>query len=248
MEALLALLLVVASVAAGVLLTREAAPATETRAAASAAVAADSPGSTALDGDFSQVYADVADGVGLVVVVSCAGESFTGSAFLVGADTMLTAAHVVSDVADVRVELDAAVVGATVESIDLTHDLALLRLDAPVPGHVFEFSSGDPPTGAPVAAIGYPLGEARTLTVGTISGLDRDISTETGDYEGLVQTDTAINPGSSGGPVLAASGEVVAVADAVRIDAQGIGFGVAASVAADLAHGSGPRTSPQPCR
>lgn len=246
-QSLLALLLVVASVAAGALLTRDVAPASQSRAPAVDATAPASPDVTHPDRDFSQVYADVADGIGLVSVVSCAGESYTGSAFLVDEDTMLTAAHVVSDAADVRVELDRAVVGATVEALDLTHDLALLRLDAPVPGHVFELADGDLRTGAPVAAIGYPMGEARTLTVGTISGLDRDISTATGDYEGLVQTDTAINPGSSGGPVVDRSGEVVAVADAVRIDAQGIGFGVPASTADELAFGSGPGTTIEQC-
>lgn len=249
----LTVLLVTVSATAGVLLTREPTSVTQSRSPASEVVATEERvGAAALPaspaGDFSQVYADVQDGIGRVSVVSCDGESFTGSAFLVDEDTMLTAGHVVADTTDVSVDLDGKAVDVTVETIELNHDLALLRLDAPVPGHVFRFSAADLRTGMPVAAIGFPMGEAKTLTVGAISGLDRDISTETGDYEGMVQTDTAINPGSSGGPLLDASGEVVAVADAMRTDAHGIGFGIPAATAAGVADGVTPGTPPEPCR
>ncbi len=60
-----------------------------------------------------------------------------------------------------------------------------------------------------------------------MSGLDREVTTETGSYTQMLQTDTAINPGSSGGPVLDLHGRIVGVADAERTDAQGIGFGCA---------------------
>ena len=85
-----------------------------------------------------------------------------------------------------------------------------------------------------MAAIGYPLDEPKTLTEGTISGLDREIDTESGSFDGMVQTDTAINPGNSGGPLVDLDGQVVGVADAIRKNAQGIGFAIPASSADDV--------------
>src|SRR5699024_53326 len=90
--------------------------------------------------------------------------------------------------------------------------------------------------GEKVAAIGYPFGQPKSLTEGTVSGTDRKIRTESGTLTDLVQTDTAINPGNSGGPLVNLDGAVVGVATAVRADAQGIGYAVPSqSIAGPLA-------------
>jgi len=183
--------------------------------------------------DFSAVYADVHDGVGQVLVETCDG-MFSGTAFLVSPSLMATAAHVIENSTSLQVELEGELIDADVFGVDLSNDLALLELEEEVDGHVFAFAPEDPEPGTRIAAIGFPLGEPKTLTEGTVSGLDRHIETRSGSYDGLMQTDTAINPGSSGGPLLDITGRVVGVADAIRTDAQGIGFAVPATTASAL--------------
>jgi|GEM_PF-2868938 S1-C subfamily serine protease len=188
-------------------------------------------------GDFSDVYETVNSGVGQVLVETCDDGDFTGTAFLVRPRLMVTAQHVVEGASRVDVDFDGDVLGARIDGVDLDSDLAVLRLERRVGGHLFDVASDDPVPGTRVAAIGYPLDEPKTLTEGTISGLDRVIDTESGTFSGLLQTDTAINPGNSGGPLVDLDGDVVGVADAIRENAQGIGFAVPASTAADLLTG-----------
>lgn len=185
-------------------------------------------------GDFAAVYETVHDGVAQVLVETCDDGDYTGTAFLVRPQLMVTAQHVVEDASEVRVDFDGRVLDATIDGVDLRHDLAVLRLARRVDGHIFDFVADDAVPGTRVAAIGYPLDEPKTLTEGTISGLDREIDTESGSFDGMVQTDTAINPGNSGGPLVDLNGEVVGVADAIRENAQGIGFAVPAAAADDL--------------
>jgi S1-C subfamily serine protease len=185
-------------------------------------------------GDFAGVHQSVHGGVAQVLVETCDDGDYTGTAFLVGPRLMVTAQHVVDDASRIRVEFDDRRLVAGIEGVDLPSDLAVLRLEKPVDGHVFDFAGGDAVPGTRVAAIGYPLDEPKTLTEGTISGLDRKIDTESGSFDGMVQTDTAINPGNSGGPLVDLNGEVVGVADAIRKNAQGIGFAIPASAADDV--------------
>jgi S1-C subfamily serine protease len=194
-------------------------------------------------GDFAGVYETVHDGVAQVLVETCDDGDYTGTAFLVQPQLMMTAQHVVEDASRVRVDFDGELIDADIDGVDLRSDLALLRLDQPVDGHVFHFVADDAVPGTRVAAIGYPLNEPKTLTEGTISGLDREIDTESGSFRGMVQTDTAINPGNSGGPLVDVNGAVVGVADAIRKNAQGIGFAVPASAAEDVL--SEPLDSPE---
>lgn len=185
--------------------------------------------SASSDGGFAEVYARTADGVGRVEVDTCGVDGWNGSGFLLSPRLALTAHHVLADASQVRVVFDHKVVTARVGRVDRGSDLALLELDEPVRGHVFDLVDMSPMTGTQVGVIGFPLDEPKTLTVGTVSGLDREVTTETGSYTQMLQTDTAINPGSSGAPVLDLQGRIVGVADAMRTDAQGIGFAVPAS-------------------
>jgi S1-C subfamily serine protease len=174
-------------------------------------------------------------------------DRWNGGGFLLSPTLALTAHHVLADVSRVRVVFDHEVVNARVGRVDRTSDLALLELDEPVAGHVFDLAASSSMTGAQVGVIGFPLDEPKTLTVGTVSGLDREVTTETGSYTQMLQTDTAINPGSSGGPVLDLRGRIVGVAGAVRTDAQGIGFAVPAGAVRRLLGSQAPAERLQSC-
>ena len=91
-------------------------------------------------------------------------------------------------------------------------------------------STQDLQVGEPVAAIGSPFGEERSLSIGIISALDRSISSLTGfQTSGAIQTDAAINRGNSGGPLLDADGEVLGINSQIRTesgDSSGVGFAV----------------------
>ncbi|MGH3423406.1 MAG: S1C family serine protease [Nocardioidaceae bacterium] len=191
--------------------------------------------------DFADVYASVGSGVGQVDVQTC-DSSGTGSGFLVDPSRLVTAAHVVNGASEVTVQMDDGTVGASIEGVDKSIDLAVLHLDEPSTGHVFDLGDEPVRTGTRLAAIGFPLGEPKTLTEGTVSGSGREIETELGTFTDMLQTDTAINPGNSGGPLVDIGGDVVGVAAAVRVDAQGIGFAIPSTTIARPLAGRGSLT------
>jgi serine protease Do len=139
---------------------------------------------------------------------------------------------VVEGAVDIEVGEAEPYVQAHVIGVDINLDVALLGLDLPLDGHVFGLADKVPRVGAPVSAIGYPLDEPRTLTVGTVSGVEREIEFADGAVLAhLIQTDVALNPGNSGGPLLDRDGDVVGVVAAGREDAEGINFAASAAVA-----------------
>lgn len=218
-----------------------------TTAVPSAPTPTTTPSSTPSASSLSQVYAQVQSGVGLVGVTTCDG-AFTGTGFLVDANTMVTAEHVVDGATTVQVRFGRTWSPATVIGVAAADDLALLSLPTQV-GHTFTVASDDPGPGTSIAAIGFPLGGPKSLSQGTISGLGRTITTDSGTFRGLLQTDTAINPGNSGGPLIDATGQVVGVADAIRLNSQGIGYAVAASKVAAVVESTETLTPlpPPPC-
>lgn len=132
-----------------------------------------------------------------------------GSGFFISEDGyLLTNHHVVADATDIFVTLtDGREFKAKVIGSDERTDVALLRVEAK--GMAF-LTIGDPKTlkkGQWVLAIGSPFGLESTVTSGIISALGRD----TGDYLPFIQTDVAVNPGNSGGPLLNLKGEVVGI-------------------------------------
>ncbi len=156
-----------------------------------------------------------------------AREHSLGSGFLISPDGLvLTSRHVIDGADDVRVELDdgRSFAGAVVAR-DAPLDVALIRLAGArgLPIAALGASSGVR-VGDPVIAIGNPFGLGPSVTVGILSASARTVEdAPTGD---LLQTDAAVNPGDSGGPLLDAEGRVIGINTAVLEHGQGISFAV----------------------
>jgi putative serine protease PepD len=114
----------------------------------------------------------------------------------------------------VRFDDKGELVDAQVLSVDTSTDLAALKVES-VPDGVQPLKLADSDqvrVGDTAVAIGYPLGLDRTATAGIVSGLERQISAPNGfSIDKVIQTDAAVNPGNSGGPLLNARGEVIGV-------------------------------------
>jgi serine protease Do len=166
-----------------------------------------------------------------------------GSGVIVTADGyILTNRHVVQGSRSLTVELsDQRQLPATVVKISQTNDLALIKIDAT---GLTAATIGDSSTlkvGQAAIAIGSPLGTfTETVTRGIVSGLDRsvtvadELSGQQVTLNGLIQTDAAINPGNSGGPLLDIGGAVIGINTATASNAEGLGFAIPISAAADL--------------
>ena len=212
------------------------APATSSRGAS----ATPSPTPTGY-ADFPAVSAAVSSGVAEVDAATCGGESI-GTGFLVGRDQMMTAAHVINGASALTVRTASGTVKATVEGVDKTVDLAILRLAEPVSGHVFTVAGQPSGTGTRVATIGYPLAGRKSLTDGIVTGSGHKIRTESGTLTDTVKTDMPISAGNSGGPVLDLREHVVGLADAVRGTGSDVGYAIPASTLAARLSGSKPWT------
>jgi serine protease Do len=123
---------------------------------------------------------------------------------------------------------------AEVVGEDSRTDFALLKIDAPRKLPVLKLSSASRvDVGDFVVVIGNPFGLAHSVTVGVVSAKGRtDVTPQgrDGDFD-YMQVDASINPGNSGGPVLDMHGDVVAVANAVNVSGQGIGFAIPVDIA-----------------
>ena len=137
------------------------------------------------------------------------GPAAVGSGFILRPDGLImTNAHVVAGATRIRVTLrDKRTFDATLVGVDKRTDIALLR----IAGHNLPcVTIGDSRTlrvGAWVLAIGSPFGLDNTVTAGIVSAKGRD----TGDYTPFIQTDVAVNPGNSGGPLIDMDGKVIGI-------------------------------------
>jgi S1-C subfamily serine protease len=169
-----------------------------------------------------------------------------GSGFVVsGSGEIVTNAHVVTTGEGARIRKagevfvrfgDGNQVGARIVGFDPFSDVALVKVD-PRGLTLRPLALGsvdDVAVGEPVAAIGSPFGEERSLSVGVISATDRAIESLTGfSTGGALQTDAAINSGNSGGPLLDAAGRVLGINSQIR-SATGSGSGVGFAVPVDV--------------
>jgi putative serine protease PepD len=193
--------------------------------------------------DAATIYRNAAPGVVAITATGVnagPGEgrvTATGTGFEIDSrGDILTASHVVDGASSVTVRLqDGATRGVRLVGLDRSIDTAVLRMDPsglslqPLPLG----SSKAMAVGNPLAVIGDPFGFNRSLSTGVISGLDRTIPAPNGSsVPNAIQTDAAIDPGNSGGPVLNAHGQAIGITDQIatggsNVDSStGVGFAI----------------------
>jgi S1-C subfamily serine protease len=161
-------------------------------------------------------------------------ERGTGSGFFFTPDgLLLTNSHVVHGAREIRVlTLEAEDLAAEIVGDDPDSDLAVIRTSTSNAPHVRFGHSATLKIGQLAIAIGNPLGFEHSVTAGVISAVGRSLRASTGRLiEDVIQTDAALNPGNSGGPLIDSRGTVIGVNTAIIPGAQGICFATAVDTA-----------------
>jgi S1-C subfamily serine protease len=197
----------------------------------------------------AEVFAALAPSVVVIETLDAADDvQASGTGVVANEDgVILTALHVVSDGGAIRVTFaDGTKAGAKVLDSDPSIDIAALEVDALpavlVPATIG--STGWLSVGDDVVAIGNQLGLTFSTTSGVVSGLGRSARGTNGTtLEGLIQFDAAVNPGSSGGPLVNTRGETIGIVVALANPTDAgtfVGIGFAVPIGSALAAGGGP--------
>ncbi|APX95250.1 S1C family serine protease [Natronorubrum daqingense] len=186
---------------------------------------------------YTDIYEDVIDSVtqvrvsGIDTGLGSDGEG-QGSGFLIDDTHLVTNEHVIADGTEVDLQyINGDWTSTTVVGADAYSDLAVLEAHhVPEESSPLSLSEEYPVVGQQVLAIGNPLGLEGTMTEGIVSGVDRTLETAERDFShsNVVQTDAAVNPGNSGGPLVDLDGNVVGVINAGGGD--NIGFAISAAI------------------
>jgi S1-C subfamily serine protease len=191
----------------------------------------------------AQIYREASPGVVTIrSVFGGAAGGAEGSGFVLDPNgEIVTNAHVVTEevgtgrkpAKEVFIEFsNRNVLEAKILGFDPFADVALLKVEPEgFPLHALELGDdAELEVGEPVAAIGSPFGERRSLSVGVVSAIDREVQSLTQfKIEGAIQTDASINPGNSGGPLLEEEGKVVGINQQIETNSganDGVGFAV----------------------
>ncbi|NTS31864.1 trypsin-like peptidase domain-containing protein [Phyllobacterium sp. BT25] len=190
----------------------------------------------ALTDAYSQSIARAVDIVGPAVnrIERIGGRAGHGSGFAISPDGLIiTNNHVVGDSGHVRITRpDGFVTEGTVLGSDVDTDIALIRANTSGEAWARLGNSKLLRRGHIAIAIGNPLGFEWTVTAGIVSALGRSMRAASGRLmDDVIQTDAALNPGNSGGPLVSSQGEVIGVNTAVIQGAQSIAFAVASNTA-----------------
>ena len=207
---------------------------------------------TGVDGDITDIVASARESVVTITADGVASgpvspfsvpTSGVGSGVILTSDGfILTNRHVIEGAQALTVatsdgrELEARLVRVSGDT-----DLALIKVEATGLPAASIGDSTSLEVGEAAIAIGSPLGTyTETVTLGIVSGLDREITVTDEQtrrqttLEGLIQTDAAINPGNSGGPLLDGAGNVIGINTAVATSAEGLGFAIPIDAAGEL--------------
>ncbi len=181
------------------------------------------------------LVATARSGIVRIRAIGCGGGDI-GTGFILGPRLVATVDHVVAGATSITLLQGGRTVSTgTVIGEDPTRDVALVRTSTPLPGTVLQLATTAPALGEPVVALGFPLGLPLTSTQGAVSGVGRTVPIDGVRRRDMVQTDAAVNPGNSGGPLIDVdSGDVLGLVDLGNQEANGIAFAVSTQIARPL--------------